>query len=222
MPCCASQPHGPCVGKSTRLVRAVNRRAPANQILVRAEIPAVLSWEHVVGERIAFRHRPVRLDLRRVNVLIRASPACFTVDVDGAEAVHLTLVVIYLECRTAVLIELRAIQVARFQWDRLSTGHLADRRTVCPRERCEEVVETAIGLNHDHDIADSVRGRRRVFANVGRGQRGVSNAMRTHAAAAGERSRNENAKGKAESSHDAPIRAGPEGPPSSISANRQK
>jgi hypothetical protein len=46
--------------------------------------------------------------------------------------------------------------------------------------------------------------------------------MRTHAAAAGERCRNENAKGKAESSHDAALRAPPEGPPSSISANRQK
>ncbi|MEO7203370.1 MAG: hypothetical protein ABIZ82_12340 [Candidatus Tumulicola sp.] len=62
--------------------------------MMRDEAAASLRFEHLVGERELFGHRPIRRDIRGIHVLVRPVAGRFAIcKIDGAEAVHLTVVV---------------------------------------------------------------------------------------------------------------------------------
>ncbi len=157
--CCASQPHGPWVGKFDRALVSVNRGAAANEVLVGAEVSAILGRKHLIGQHVLPGHSPVRADLGGVNVRIGALGARFTADPNVAPSVHLAAVIVLLEGLPAVLIELWSVEVAFCQRDGLAVGHQAVGRAVGAGKRRKEIIETAIGLDHNYDVRDAARPR---------------------------------------------------------------
>src|SRR5581483_2254767 len=114
-----------------------------------------LPLEHMVGEHVLLRKHPIRLDLRRVDVLIRKETgwrAASAAEVNEIEAVHLPAVVLFDE-RLPLVRDVVRILEGGLPETHDSTGMSnSGRRAVGAWKRGKEVVETAIFLHDDHDV----------------------------------------------------------------------
>ena len=147
----------------------VDLRVAADDILMRGETAAGFRREHMVGQDVVFGHRPIRLYLSRIDVLIRAFLTVHVVRVNFVPAVHFAVVVIDRERDVAVVQGIRTLKIALRQWNRRTVAHesLGDR--ICTRKVLEQVVDGAVLLHHDDDVLDmlskdgvrNVRHRRR-------------------------------------------------------------
>ena len=153
------------VNQALRL-RLIEDRAAGDEILMGGKTAAALRLEHMIGQHELLGHVPVRRDLRRIDVLVRARSGLAGTLLAPAlqvEAVHLAAVVVFQKSGVRVTEITRIGKVDLLERDLGAVFERAERRSVRAGEGREEVVEGAVLLNDD----DHVRDRRRAGRTPG-------------------------------------------------------
>ncbi len=147
----------------------INRGVASDQVLMRGKTAAALRLKHVIGEHVRFRDLPVRVDFRRLDVLIWAGSGLSGTFVSAAlqpEPVHLPTVDVVAEIIPAVAVVAEPGQRNLLETNLLHAPrrslHRPFARAVGARKLREEIVETAVLLNHQDDVFD----RRRLRGSV--------------------------------------------------------
>jgi hypothetical protein len=151
-------------------------RAAGYQILMTDEAVAAFGREHVVGQDVLLRQRPVWSDLRGIDVLIRQQRIVGARQHDRfIEPVHLAMIVVDLEGVIGMRHVDRIDEIVFGKRNGRSVVPHSARRAVGTRKGREKVIEAAILLNDDDDVLDVFGHRRR-----GRRQAALRRKRRRH------------------------------------------
>src|SRR5581483_11925707 len=158
---------GRCVAAPGRAGRNVDETlggvdggSSGDEVLVGDETAAALGLKEVVGEDVLLRERPIRRDLRRIDVAIRILLRLdvLAVDVRQIESVHFARTSLQIAISLisgVVVVDVLGYERGFRQRDHLTRMQRALRRPVGVWKRREQIVEAAILLNDEYDMLNA-------------------------------------------------------------------